>query len=49
MVEKLRVWYDAVMARADESGQVIGFAIMQVSRLVGRKPLVAELLPVDDR
>jgi len=37
---------DAVMERVDERGQVIGFSIMQVSRLAGKKPLVAELLPV---
>ena len=36
---------DAVMERLDENGQVIGFSIMQVSRLAGQKPLVAELLP----
>ena len=37
---------DAVMERVDESGQVIGFSIMQVSRLSRSKPLTAELLPV---
>ena len=36
---------DAVMERLDARGQVIGFSIMQVSRLAGQKPLVAELLP----
>ena len=36
---------DAVMERVDERGQVIGFSIMQVSRLARQKPLVAELLP----
>ena len=36
---------DTVMERVDERGQVIGFSIMQVSRLAGQKPLVAELLP----
>ena len=36
---------DAVMERLDEHGQVIGFSIMQVSRLARQKPLVAELLP----
>ena len=36
---------DAVMERVDERGRVIGFSIMQVSRLAGQKPLVAELLP----
>ena len=37
---------DAVLERVDESGQVIGFSIMQVSRLARSKPLTAELLPV---
>ena len=37
--------HDAVMERVDERGQVIGFSIMQVSKLAGQKPLVAELLP----
>ncbi len=36
---------DAVMERVDERGQVIGFSIMQVSKLSRQKPLVAELLP----
>ena len=36
---------DAVMERVDERGQVIGFSIMQVSRLAWQKPLVAELHP----
>jgi len=36
---------DAVMERLDERGQVIGFSIMQVSKLSRQKPLVAELLP----
>lgn len=35
---------DAVMERVDERGQVIGFSIMQVSKLSRQKPLVAELL-----
>lgn len=34
---------DAVMARVDEDGNLLGFSIMQVSRLAGKKPLVAEL------
>ena len=33
--------HDAVMERVDERGQVIGFSIMQVSKLAGQKPLVA--------
>lgn len=37
---------EAVMERVDESGRVIGFSILQVSRLAGKKPLVAEPLPV---
>lgn len=37
---------DAVMERVDENGQVIGFSIMQVSRLSRFKPLTAELHPV---
>ena len=36
---------DAVMERVDERGQLIGFSIMQVSKLSRQKPLVAELLP----
>jgi uncharacterized protein YuzE len=35
---------DAVMERVDERGQVIGFSILQVSKLSRQKPLVAELL-----
>jgi hypothetical protein len=34
---------DAVMERVDEDGNLLGFSIMQVSRLAGKKPLVAEL------
>ncbi len=37
--------HDAVMERVDERGQVIGFSIMQVSRLAKQKPLEADLLP----
>ena len=37
--------HDAVMERVDDRGQVIGFSIMQVSRLAKLKPLVADLLP----
>ena len=37
--------HDAVLERVDASGQVIGFSIMQVSRLAKNKPLVADLLP----
>lgn len=36
---------EAVMERLDERGRVIGFSIMQVSRLAKQKPLVANLLP----
>ncbi|RPI09822.1 MAG: DUF2283 domain-containing protein [Zetaproteobacteria bacterium] len=34
---------DAVMERVDEEGNLLGFSIMQVSRLAGKTPLVAEL------
>jgi hypothetical protein len=34
---------DAVMERVDEEGNLLGFSIMQVSRLARHKPLVAEL------
>jgi len=34
---------DAVMERVDEEGNILGFSIMQVSRLARQKPLVAEL------
>ena len=34
---------DAVMERVDEQGRVIGFSIMQVSKLARQKPLTAEL------
>lgn len=36
---------EALMERLDERGRVIGFSIMQVSRLAKQKPLVANLLP----
>ena len=35
---------DAVMERVDEQGRILGFSIMQVSRLSKDKPLVAELV-----
>ncbi|MBW4678882.1 MAG: DUF2283 domain-containing protein [Microcoleus vaginatus WJT46-NPBG5] len=35
---------DAVMERVDEQGNLLGFSIMQVSKLATDKPLVAELL-----
>jgi len=35
---------DAVMERLDESGQIIGFSILQVSRLAADRPLEAELV-----
>ena len=34
---------DAVMERLDAEGKVIGFTVMQVSRLARKHPLVAEL------
>lgn len=37
---------DAIMERLDERGQVIGFSIMQVSKLARQKPLEADLIPV---
>jgi hypothetical protein len=36
---------DAVMERVDERGRVVGFSILQVSRLAKRKPIEAELEP----
>jgi hypothetical protein len=36
---------DAVMERVDEQGNVLGFAVMGVSRLTREKPLVADLIP----
>ena len=36
--------YDAVMERVDEQGNILGFSIMQVSRLSKGKPLVADLV-----
>jgi uncharacterized protein YuzE len=35
---------DAVMERVDEQGNILGFSIMQVSRIEKQKPLVAELV-----
>jgi uncharacterized protein YuzE len=37
--------HDAVMERVDEEGNILGFSIMQVSRLTKEKPLVANLVP----
>ena len=34
---------DAIMERVDARGHVLGFSILQVSRLSKRKPLEAEL------
>jgi len=34
---------DAVMERVDEEGNILGFSIMEVSRIKKQKPLVAEL------
>lgn len=36
---------DAVMERVDKNGKILGFSVMQVSRLSKRKPLVADLVP----
>ena len=35
---------DSIMKRVDEQGNILGFSIMQVSRLTSRKPLIAELV-----
>ncbi len=37
---------EAVMERVDDQGNVLGFTVMQVSRLAKQKPLVADLIPV---
>jgi len=34
---------DAVMERVDDEGNILGFSIMEVSRIKKQKPLVAEL------
>ena len=34
---------DAVMERVDEEGNILGFSIMEVSRIEKQKPLVAQL------
>lgn len=34
---------DAVMERVDDKGNLLGFSVMQVSRLAKRTPLEAEL------
>jgi uncharacterized protein YuzE len=39
---------DAVMERVDEQGNILGFTVMQVSRLAKDKPLVADLVPATD-
>jgi uncharacterized protein YuzE len=36
---------DAVMERVDQQGNILGFTVMQVSRLSKKKPLLAELSP----
>lgn len=36
--------YDAIMKRVDEQGNILGFSIMQVSRLTSSKPLIEELV-----
>ena len=38
--------HDAVTERVDERGNLIGFSILQVSRLATGKPLEAELRPM---
>lgn len=36
---------EAVMERVDDQGNVLGFTVMGVSRLAGKAPLVADLIP----
>lgn len=36
---------DAVMERVDDKGNILGFSVMQVSRLAKEKPLEADLIP----
>lgn len=36
---------DAVMERVDDEGNLLGFTVMQVSRLAKQKPLIADLAP----
>jgi hypothetical protein len=38
---------DAVMERVDERGNLLGFSVMQVSRLTKDKPLTAELVSLE--
>lgn len=35
--------HDAVMERVDDKGNILGFSVMQVSRLAKGKPVVAQL------
>ena len=35
--------HDAIMQRVDDDGNILGFSVMQVSRLAREKPLLAEL------
>jgi hypothetical protein len=37
---------DAIMERVDEQGRLLGFSVMQVSRLSSQKPIEAELTPL---
>ena len=39
---------DAVMERVDDEGNLLGFTVMQVSRLARDKPLVADLVQAAD-
>jgi len=41
--------HEAVMERVDERGNIIGFSILEVSRLSAGKPLEAELAPADEK
>ena len=38
---------DAVMERVDEKGNLLGFTVMNVSRLAKDKPLLAELVAAE--
>jgi len=40
--------HDAVMERVDDEGHLLGFTVMQVSRLAKDKPLVADLIQAVD-
>jgi len=35
---------DAIMQRVDSAGKILGFSVLEVSRLAKSKPLIAELI-----